>query len=249
MTSDANSDITATSGAKMIYLIKRRPEASRDELVANWFKNHMPIVIAGQQRQAAAGKLHALKYIATVFEPRPDRSDSAWDGMAQLWWERPFPPPDEPHGTTPTDTFQQKAEPYVQWPVTEYVVLDGGLPAVPNTLNEPFPATRAGFYKVTFLVPARDGADYDEAFRHWLEAHAPNVRSVMAEIGGLRYVVNHSVNPANEPYMGMAELYFADPDGWQAYKSTVTEDGFSAFVDTKRMVVLRSRTQMIGIPG
>ena len=128
-------------------------------------------------------------------------------------------------------------------------MLDGSLPVVPNTLNEPFPATRSGFYKVTFLVPARDGVEVDEAFRHWLEVHAPNVRGVMTEIGGLRYVVNHSVNPANEPYMGMAELYFADPDGWEAYKSTVTEDGFGAFVDIKRMVVLRSRTQMIGIPG
>ena len=244
-----SGEITANPAAKMIYLIKRRPEASRDELVANWFKNHMPNVIEGQQRQAAAGKLHAQKYIATLFERRDDGSDAVWDGMAQLWFERPFPPPDAPHGTTPADTFQEKAEPYVQWPVTEYVVLDGSLPVVPNTLNEPFPATRSGFYKVTFLVPARDGVDVEEAFRHWLEAHAPNVRGVMGEIGGLRYVVNHSVNPANESYMGMAELYFADPDGWEAYKSTVTEDGFGAFVDIKRMVVLRSRTQMIGIPG
>ena len=91
--------------------------------------------------------------------------------------------------------------------------------------------------------------DYDAAFRHWLEAHAPNVRGVMEEIGGLRYVVNHSQNPADEAYMGMAELYFADPGGWEAYKSTITEDGFSEFVDLGRLVNMHATAQMIGIPG
>ena len=32
----------STPGAKMLYLIKRKPTTSREELVAHWFANHMP---------------------------------------------------------------------------------------------------------------------------------------------------------------------------------------------------------------
>ena len=46
---------TATPGAKMLYLIKRRPTTSREELVAHWFANHMPAVIQGQKDQAGKG--------------------------------------------------------------------------------------------------------------------------------------------------------------------------------------------------
>ena len=34
-----------TPGAKMMYLIRRKPATSREELVAHWFANHMPAVI------------------------------------------------------------------------------------------------------------------------------------------------------------------------------------------------------------
>ena len=46
-----------TPGAKMMYLIKRRPTVSREELVVHWFANHMPLVIQSQKDQAAA-RLH-----------------------------------------------------------------------------------------------------------------------------------------------------------------------------------------------
>ena len=40
-------------GAQMIYLIRRRSGVTREALVAHWFANHMPDVIAAQQ--AAGG--------------------------------------------------------------------------------------------------------------------------------------------------------------------------------------------------
>ena len=55
-------------GVKMIYLIKRKVTASREELIAHWFANHMPIVIEGQADAAANGKRHASRYIATLFD-------------------------------------------------------------------------------------------------------------------------------------------------------------------------------------
>ena len=35
-----------TDGARMVYLIKRKTETTREELIAHWFANHMPGVIA-----------------------------------------------------------------------------------------------------------------------------------------------------------------------------------------------------------
>ena len=185
---------------KMIYLIKRRPSTSREELVAHWFANHMPAVIAGQHDAAARGKRHASRYYVTLFDADRD-GEHAWDGMAQLWWDRPPRPPAEPLATTPTDTFQQKVLPHVPWATTEYVILDGSehLPVEPLTLNAPFPCTRSGFYQLSFLVKARPDTDFDAFFAHWLGVHVPNVKATMERAGGFRYVVSHSLDPRAEP--------------------------------------------------
>ncbi len=240
--------ISSTPGAKMLYLIKRRASTSREELVAHWFANHMPAVIQGQKDQEARGKLHAWRYIATLYDANTD-GERHWDGMAQLWWDRQLPRPDVPHGTTPTDTFQQKAEPYVPWAVTEYVIMEGAehLEVEPLTLNAPFPCTRSGFHKISFLVKAKEGTDYEKLFAHWLDVHVPNVRSVMEKVGGFRYVVGHSMEPEVEPYAGIAELYFPDESGWAKYNEIITADGMEEWV-TRGTLLLPGRTEMIGIP-
>ena len=162
----------ATPGAKMLYLIKRKPTTSREELVVHWFGNHMSGVIEGQQDLKAAGKAHAWRYIATLFDA--DASGRhPWDGVAQLWWDFALGRPKRPLGTVPKDTFQQKAEPHTSWATTEYVALDGAaqLAAEPLTLNPPYPTTRSGFHKQTMLVKARDGVDFEAMFAHWLDVH------------------------------------------------------------------------------
>lgn len=239
----------AASGAKMIYLIRRRPSASREELVAHWFANHMPGVIAMQARAAERGKPHAKRYIATLFDA--DRNGAhPIDGIAQLWWDQPLPTPAEPHGTKPTDSFQQKAQPYLPWATREYQVIDGAehLDSAPLTLNAPYPTTRSGFFKVSFFVRAKTGTDFDAFFDHWLSVHAANVRGVMEQVGGFRYLISHSLAPADEPWSGLAELYFHDPSGWDAYRKTIRPDGMEHWVADDGVLILRARTEMVGIP-
>ena len=241
------AEITATPGAKMQFLIKRRQEASREELIVNWFANHMPDVIAGQHRSAKKGRPHATRYIATVYNPVP-KGKQVWDGVAQLWWDAPLPRAGEPHGAEPRDTFQTKAEPYVGWPTTEYVVLDGELDLTPNTLNDPFPCTRSGFLKVTVLLTAKDGVNHDELSAHWLNVHAPNVAGVMEQVGGFRYVISLSMEPDIDPYAGMAELYFPDSDSLRRYREVFVSDGLENFHDIDAYLVFYSSTEMVGIP-
>jgi hypothetical protein len=246
-----SGQIAANPIIKSQYLIKRKPTTSREELVAHWYANHMPQVIQSQQKAEEKGYPHALKYLVTLFDAN-EAGEHAWDGVAQLWWSKPLPPVKVPIGSEPTDTFQQKVEPYVPWDTREYVVMEGEdfLSAEPLTLNDPFPTTRSGFYKASFLVGAstiRNGeADADEFFAHWLGVHAANAETVMQQVGGFRYVVSHSLDPRQEPYAGMAELYFPDREAWLDFIQKLKPDGMEKWVDSS--LVLGAVTQMIGIP-
>ncbi|MFQ5382326.1 MAG: hypothetical protein ACE5EF_12015, partial [Dehalococcoidia bacterium] len=62
-----------------------------------------------------------------------------------------------------------------------------------------------------------------------------------------RYVISHSLEPQSEPYAGMAELYFPDEEGWDAYRHVSRPDGMERWVDSDRLVVLPAVTEMVGI--
>ena len=240
--------ITATPGAKMLYLIRRRPTASRDELVANWFANHMPQVAAGMNRARAAGKVGASRYWATLFES-PDGEPPVWDGVATLWFDMVIPNPEVPHGTTPVDTFQEKAEPYTGWATREHVVMDPGpgLAVAANTLNDPFPCTVSGFHKLVVLMGALPGCDFNEFFHHWLGVHAGNVADLMRRVGGFGYVINVSVEPAQQEFAGSAELYFPNEAAAAAFFKGLQPDGLEKFVAADKTLMFMSQTEMIGI--
>lgn len=232
--------------AKMVYLIKRKRTTTREELVAHWFANHMPGVIDRNDRHRASGKPSASHYVATLFNPRPNTPHD-WDGMAHLWYKAPLPRPAQASAVEPYDTFQQMVEPYWPWATREFLVLDGDLPLAPLTLNEPFPCTRSGFFKVTFLVALKNGAERNALFDHWLDVHVPNVRATMEKSDGFRYAVSHSLEPVSEPFVGMAELYFRDADGWAEYRKIIQPDGMEQWLDYDATQIFYSGTEMVGI--
>lgn len=242
---------TPTPGAKMVYLIKRRPETSREELIAHWFANHMPNVIARNAQAKADGNPSASHYVATLFDEQPDGAldDNrlVWDGAAQLWYDAPLPHPAGPSGEPPRDTFQEKVHPYWPWATQEYVAVDGPLPLNPPTLNPPFPCTRSGFVKQVSLVPVRQGVSPQALFDHWLDVHLPNVVETLKKVGGFRYVVSLSLDMANAPYAGMPELYFPDVATQQAFWAEIKPDGFQNFADAENTVRFRCGTEMVGM--
>ncbi|MCY4095838.1 MAG: EthD domain-containing protein [Gammaproteobacteria bacterium] len=234
---------------KMIFLIKRREGSSRDELIMQWYKNHMPAVIASQDRAIEQGRDGASRYIAQLFNTS-NKGDMRWDGMAQLWFAEPQKPTTSDRDREPTDTFQQKAEPYFSWATREYVVIDGSahLSVAPLTLNDPYPSTRSGFFRVNYLVPAQEDIDYDAFYKHWLDVHVPNINDWMNQVGGFRYVVSHSIYPELAPYAGMAELYFHVEEDWHKCQSLMRADGMEKFVDSARMDIMFGDTEMVGVP-
>ena len=77
-----------TPGAKMQYLIKRRPSTSREELIAHWFANHMSGVIAWNESYVEESK-RAIRYVASLFD-QEDPAAHGWDGVGQLWYNAPL---------------------------------------------------------------------------------------------------------------------------------------------------------------
>lgn len=244
-----HGSLQPSRGTKMLYLIKRRPETTREELIAHWFARHMPPVIASQRAAAAAGKIHAWRYIATLYDADAS-GQHPWDGVAALSFDITLPTQGVSHGEPPMDSFQEKAMPYRPWATREYVSIDGGdqLPIRPSSLGEPWPCTRTGFLKISFLVRGKSGVDYRAFHDHWRDVHVPNVSRVMRQVGGLRYVLNLSLEPEVAPYAGLAELWFRSVDDWRRYRSTIQPDGMERFVDDDGTLILRSVTEMVGIP-
>jgi hypothetical protein len=101
---------------------------------------------------------------------------------------------------------------------------------------------------VTFLLRAKAGSDYAAFFDHWLDVHVPNVQAVLARTGGFRYVVSQSLEPELEPYAGMAELYFPDRESADRFRDTIEADGMERWVDPEGTLVLRTQTEMVGVP-
>jgi hypothetical protein len=244
----SETNLRETPGAKMQYLIKRRASTSREELIAHWFANHMPGVIARTAANRAENRPSASRYVASLFNQEGD-APPAWDGVAQLWYETPLPYPAQASGAVPVDTFQEKAEPYWPWATREWVVIDGKLPLNVPTLNTPFPCTRSGFLKQVSLVATKPGADTGAFFDHWLNVHAPNVRKTLATVGAFRYAVSLSSDLEHAPYAGMAEIYFPDTAAQAAFWERLKPDGFEQWVDQDRTVRFRCGTEMVGIEG
>lgn len=249
--SNGQARIVPNPYIKSQFLIKRKSATSREELVAHWYANHMPHVIQAQPRAKERGYPYALKYLVTLFDASRD-GEYTWDGVAQLWFNAPLAQVEVPIGTEPRDTFQQKVEPYEPWATREYVVMDGAenLSVEPLTLNDPYPSTRSGFYKISFLVGAssvsKGKEEAEPFFDHWLKVHVPNARSVMQQVGGFRYIVSHSLDPLQAPYVGMAELYFPNHGNWLEFIKALKPDGMEKWVDSS--LVLGAVTEMIGIP-
>lgn len=241
---------TPTPGAKMLYLIRRRPGVTREELVVHWFARHMPPVIESQQRAAAAGKFHAWRYIATLFDANSD-GQFPWDGIAALSFDAALPTAGVSHGEPPMDSFQERAMPYHPWATREYLMMDAGdsLVARPSTLGTPFPCTRTGFHKLTFLVTAKPGVDFKAMHAVWLDVHAPRITAQMQRFDGLRYVLNLSIEPEVAPFAGMAELWFPTEAAARRYLAAREPDELQGFVNGDASLMLNSVTEMIGIPG
>ena len=232
----------ASPDIKMMFLIKRKPGTTREQLLAYWFAHHMPGTIK------AMGDV-ARGYIGTVFKA-DTADDYPWDGVAQMFLKKPLKTPLEGFGARPADSFHELVQPYFGWATREYLVLDGSefLPVRPLTLNAPFPTTRSGFFKVTHLVKSIPGADHDTLNAYWLSDHASMVADLMRQVGGFHFAVGISLEPDDAPYAGIEEFYFHEPAAWKRYQELVAPDALSQWCSEADSHTLFADTEFVAIP-
>jgi len=156
-----------TTGIKTISPLHRREGIGHDELVAYWQDRHAPGV-----------KTHMRpdRYSITFFDPRDGRA--AYDGMAAL----AFDDAERAKATTgrnmPAEVANDGFGDRIEMPMTRLTVAENVIVAGPGADGGPASAEERGSaYKMTFFVRAADGQDLEQMHRHWLEIHAPNVKS------------------------------------------------------------------------
>ena len=234
-----------TRFTKMLFLIRRRPHTTRDALIVQWFKNHMPAVIAAQSAAKAKGFNHATRYWATLFQ---ETDGSPWDGVAQLWFQAPMPYPEEPFGTRPSDSFQEQAEPYHAWETEETVLFDHLPIAQGLTLNEPYPTTRTSMHRITLLIPAESGSIDLPTLNHWLRQDIGPIQDQAEAVGCLRFAVSLSTQPNRDPYLGVIEFYFTGATEWPAFSAQLRDPLLQALLTSASTERYFSDTEFIGIP-
>lgn len=188
---------------RLVFVLRRRPETSREEFQTYWLQTHAPLV-AG-----VADTLGITRYqqVHTVSEDTT-RAAAPFDGVAELWFDpaRSTGSPDE-HQSAAAMLLEDEAR-FIDlsaspiWYAAEHVMADGPAEGLRSTT----------------AVRRRAGLTREQFRRHWAEVHGPLAASRPDVFGIVRYVQMHTpddaetfppavVRGAPEPYDGLAEVY------------------------------------------
>lgn len=206
-----------TAALKTLTLARRRDAVTHEQLVATWRAPHAPGVVE---------HLRPDRYAITFFDPRDGRAP--FDGMAALTFDDAERARAVTGRNTPAAVAEDGWVDLVRLPMTRLTVTEHVFVAGPGEPADAVQRERA--FKMTFLVSARDGVDPERIQRHWLDTHAPNVRSGFVAAGGVRYVVNLTdraeLDAGRAPFVGVAELSYRDREAAKAHR--IADDGFNA---------------------
>lgn len=241
---------------RLTYVLRRRPELTREEFQDYWRRQHGPLV-AGH-----AGRLKILRYVQvhTVDDPVNAQMAEArggmeepYDGVAELWW------------WTRDQIVEALAEPAAQDAAAELVEderkfidlersplwLAHEYPQVNPVPEELVARERSPLVKLFFCLRHPAGQSMEAAQFYWRTAHGPIIRSIAQAGGILRYLQVHRVEDEleaalrqargtrDEPYTGHAELWY-DRRGWgnaipeRARGGQLAIEDESKFIDFRR---------------
>lgn len=241
---------------RITFLLRRKPELTREAFQAYWLNEHGPLVASHAKR------INALRYVQVhaVDDPVNDAMAEArggmeppYDGVAEVWFENR----DRLLEALGTEAGQQAAAALLEdearfidlpnsplWVGYEYPQVN---PAPENLVAR----VRSNLVKLYFPLRCPEGMDPGAAQFYWRTRHGPIIRRQAEASGILRYQQVHralddELNAALteprgttvEPYLGHAEVWFdhADrgisPERREAGRVAVEDE--SNFIDFKR---------------
>jgi len=241
---------------RLTFVLRRRPELSREEFQEYWRRRHGPLVAAHSTR------LGIFRYVQvhTVDDPVNDQMAQArggmeppYDGVAELWWWTR-----EQIVEALQDRAAQEAAAELVEDERKFIDLERSplwlaheYPQVNPAPEELVARERSPLVKLFFCLRQPAGQSMEEAQRYWRTAHGPIIRSIAHAGGILRYLQVHRVEDEleaalrqargtrEEPYTGHAELWYdrrawgnSIPERAQAGDLAVADE--SKFIDFKR---------------
>jgi hypothetical protein len=220
---------------RIVFLLRRRAELTRDEFQRIWWEEHAPLVVAH------AATLGIVKYqqVHTTGDHRP-QALPAFDGSAELWVD-----PTRAEGTPEERTAASAAlladeRRFIDlgsspiWVAQEQVVRVGGQRQATD-----------GEQRLTAALRRAQGITREQFRQHWREVHGPLALQHNDVFGFHHYVQLHTPDNAEthplraergspEPFDGVSEVILepVSPDAERAreVRSMIMEDE-ARFVD------------------
>lgn len=198
-----------TTSQRLVFVLRRRPELTRDEFQSYWLGTHAPLV-AG-----VADTLGITRYqqVHTVSEDTT-RAAPPFDGVAELWFDAARSTGTRDEQVAAAAMLLEDERRFIDlsaspiWLATEHVMADGP----------------ADGLRSTTAVRRRAGLSREDFQRHWVEVHGPLAVARPDVFGITRYVQLHTppdadtfppavVRGAPEPYDGLAEVHVTEVEG------------------------------------
>jgi uncharacterized protein (TIGR02118 family) len=251
---------------RLTFVLRRKPEMSRDEFQEYWRGTHGPLVAS------FAGSLDILRYVqlhavgspsARADGPRGPMEDP-YDGVAELWWRSR----DALAAASATPAGRAAGAALLE---DEKKFID--LPNSPLWLNHEYPqvnpvpenivaSQRNAIVKLFYCLRPKPGMAEADAQFYWRTSHGPLIRSHAEAMRALRYVQVHrhpdeleaglraARGTAVDPYMGHAELWYdrgiqaaQTPEAAAAAKAAVEDE--ATFIDFSRSALFFGKENVV----
>jgi uncharacterized protein (TIGR02118 family) len=230
--------------SRLVFLLRRRSELSREEFQAYWRTTHAPLVAA----RAELLGIRRYQQVHTVDEIRAG-DVAVFDGIAELWVDR----------ATSTGTGGERAQAGAELLADERNFIELTQSPIWYADERPMREGPKDGLRITAALRRKAGTTRADFKDYWQNVHAPLLLGELGALAVTSYVQldgpDGSVeNPlavardAPDPFDGMAEIYAgpvtAPQDEVDAAYARLAEDA-ARFVDPAQSPVFRSEVHVI----
>lgn len=213
---------------KLVYVITRREDLSREAFNDYWLHRHGPLV--AEQAQA----LRLRKYVQSHLIDHPANEGmravrgmlAPVDGVTEVWWdsladlEAAYA---TPQGATSGAILAEDEAKFIDFSKSQVFLTEEHLIFDHTKGRGPGPEA----VKVTYLLNRKAGMSQAECHRTWLQDHGPLVASLAEPLLMAKYVQSHTIAPEANARSQAARNYLPPLDG-------ITEVWIESLADLER---------------
>jgi len=242
---------------RLVYVLRRLPNLSRQEFQTYWRDTHGPLVAkhSTTMRVRRYVQTHTLDDPINDLLQAPRGTLEPYDGVAELWWNHENEVVEGvggPEGQKAAEELLEDEKKFIDMSRSS-IYWATEVPQINPTPENLVARVETPIIKLCFFGHIKPELSRDEGQLYWRMHHGPLVRSLAPAARIKRYLQVHGLEtPLNdilreprgemeEPFMGHAELWYdrlelagaiTTPEGARAMELMVEDE--SKFVDFKR---------------